>query len=114
MSRDGISFTGEFAIDVLKIVSPSGNVADLLTDVLVIEINIFEDIFKNSIMGSIIIADTKNVITLLPMMGQEFLRLKIATPTLTSKRDIIDFSDTSFAVQKISLRKEIKIGGQFY
>ena len=40
MGADGISFTGEFAIDELKIVSPSGNAADLLTDVLVIEINI--------------------------------------------------------------------------
>ena len=47
-------------------------------------------------------------------MGQEFLRLKIATPTLTSKRDVIDFSDTSFAVQRITLRKEINIGGQVY
>ena len=48
MSRDAIQFAGEFGIEELKIASPSGGVADLLTDVLVIEINIFEDIFKNT------------------------------------------------------------------
>ena len=110
----GLQYAGDFKIEVAQLISPTGSRTNLLTDVHIVEINIFEDIFKNSIVGSIIIADTKNVITLLPMMGQEFLRLKIATPTLTSKRDIIDFSDTSFAVQKISLRKEINIGGQVY
>ena len=111
---NGVQYAGDFKIEEAILISPTGSRTNLLTDVHIVEINIFEDIFKNSIMGSIIIADTKNVITLLPMMGQEFLKLKIATPTLTSKRDIIDFSDTSFAVQKVSLRKEINIGGQVY
>ena len=110
----GLQYAGDFKIEVAQLISPTGSRTNLLTDVHIVEINIFEDIFKNSIMGSIIIADTKNVITLLPMMGQEFLRLKIATPTLTSKKNIIDFSETSFAVQKINLRKEINIGGQVY
>ena len=33
---------------------------------------------------------------------------------LNTKKNIIDFSETSFAVQKINLRKEINIGGQVY
>ena len=110
----GLQYAGDFKIEKAQLISPSGSRTNLLTDVHIVEINMFEDIFKNSIVGSIILADTKNVITQLPMMGQEFLRLKIATPTLTSKKNIIDFSETSFAVQKINLRKEINIGGQVY
>ena len=111
---NGVQYAGDFKIEKAQLISPTGGRANLLTDVHIVEINIFEDIFKNAIVGSIIIADTKNIITQLPIMGQEFLRLKIATPTLTSKRDVIDFSDTSFAVQRITLRKEINIGGQVY
>ena len=47
MSTDAIQFAGEFAIEELKIVTPTEQVADLISDVLVIEINIFEDIFSN-------------------------------------------------------------------
>ena len=54
---------GEFGIEELKIASPSGGVADLLTDVLVIEINIFEDIFKSTISGTITMSDIRDVIT---------------------------------------------------
>ena len=46
MSTDAIQFAGEFAIEELKIVTPTEQVADLISDVLVIEINIFEDIFQ--------------------------------------------------------------------
>ena len=111
---NGVQYAGDFKIERAQLIAPSGSRTNLLTDVHIVEINIFEDIFKNSIVGSIIIADTKNIITQLPIMGQEFLRLKVATPTLTLKRDIIDFSDTSFAIQRITLRKEINIGGQVY
>ena len=37
MSVNAISFSGEFAIEELKIVTPAGQVADLISDVLVIE-----------------------------------------------------------------------------
>ena len=114
MGADGISFTGEFAIDELKIVSPSGNAADLLTDVLVIEINIFEDIFKNVISGSITMTDIKDVITLLPIQGQEELFLKLKTPSLTEEDDIIDFTKYPFVIHKVNMRREVSSGGQIY
>ena len=82
MSRDAVQFAGEFGIDELKIASPSGNIADLLSDVLVIEINIFEDIFKNAISGTITMSDIRDVITLLPIQGQEELYIKLRTPSL--------------------------------
>ena len=38
--------------------------------------------FKSSITGSIIIGDTNNIVSKVPIVGQEYLTLKISTPTL--------------------------------
>ena len=114
MSRDAIQFAGEFGIEELKIASPSGGVADLLTDVLVIEINIFEDIFKSTISGTITMSDIRDVITLLPIQGQEELYMKLKTPSLTAKEDIIDFTANPFIIHKVNMRREVSTGGQIY
>lgn len=114
MSRDAVQFAGEFGIEELKIASPSGGVADLLTDVLVIEINIFEDIFKSTISGTITMSDIRDVITLLPIQGQEELYLKLKTPSLTAKEDIIDFTANPFIIHKVNMRREVSTGGQIY
>ena len=114
MSRDAVQFAGEFGIEELKIASPSGGVADLLTDVLVIEINIFEDIFKSTISGTITMSDIRDVITLLPIQGQEELYMKLKTPSLNSKEDIIDFTANPFIIHKVNMRREVSTGGQIY
>ena len=90
---DGIQFAGEFDLQEALVISPTGEVTDLLTDLMVVEINIFEDIFKNSISGSVLVTDTRNIFSKLPMMGQEKLSLKIATPSFADKKDIIDFTE---------------------
>ena len=76
--------------------------------------NIFEDMFKSSITGSIIVTDTNDIVSKIPIVGQEYLTLKIRTPTLTLEKDIIDFTENPFAVHKISLRRELTTGGQTY
>ena len=95
MSTDAIQFAGEFAIEELKIVTPTEQVADLISDVLVIEINIFEDIFSNTLSGNIMLTDIRDIITLLPIQGQEELFLKIKTPSLSDPDDVLDFSKVS-------------------
>ena len=40
---DGIQFAGEFDLQEALVISPTGEVTDLLTDLMVVEINIFED-----------------------------------------------------------------------
>ena len=114
MGKDAVQFAGEFGIDELKIASPSGGVADLLTDVLVIEVNIFEDIFKNVISGTITMSDIRDVITLLPIQGQEELYIKFRTPSLKGKEDIIDFTANPFIIHKVNMRREVSTGGQIY
>ena len=40
---ESLNFAGEFGVEDLRIVTPNGEVADLISDVLVNEINIFEE-----------------------------------------------------------------------
>ena len=77
----GAMYAGDFIIREALLISPTGSIADLLKDVAIVEINIFEDIMKSSLTGSIIIGDTNNVVSLLPIVGQEYLTLKLETPT---------------------------------
>ena len=109
----GAMYAGDFIIREALLISPTGSIADLLKDVAIVEINIFEDIMKSSLTGSIIIGDTNNVVSLLPIVGQEYLTLKLETPTFLDK-DGIDFTESPFAVNRVNLRKEVNSGGQLY
>jgi len=106
MTGQGVQYAGDFNLEEALLISPTGTTTDLLTDVVIIEMNIFEDMFKSSITGSIIVTDTNDIVSKVPIVGQEYLTLKISTPTLFQKKDIIDFTDNPFAVHKISLRRE--------
>ena len=110
----GVQYAGDFNLEEALLISPTGNVTDLITDVVIVEMNIFEDMFKSSITGCIIVTDTNDIVSKIPIVGQEYLTLKIRTPTLTLEKDIIDFTENPFAVHKISLRRELTTGGQTY
>ena len=110
----GMQYEGEFEIKQAQIFSPDGEATDLLTDFQLIEINLFEDMFKSAITGNAIVIDTRDIISKIPLIGQERLSLKIATPSLTKKEDIIDFTENHFFVHKIAGRQEVSSGGQTY
>ena len=55
---NSLQYAGEFILEKCELISSSGIAADISK--VVVEINIFEDIFSNSLTGSIIITDTNN------------------------------------------------------
>ena len=114
MSKDGVQYAGEYQLLELRIMSPNGKLTDLKTDMQIVEINLFESIFKNSITGSVIVVDIENYIAKLPIIGQESMTLKLATPSLKAKEDIIDFTQAPLFVHKVNLRTEIANGAQTY
>ena len=114
MSRDVIQFTGEFRLEEALVTSPTGEVTDLMTDLQIVEINLFESLIRNTISGSIIVVDTRNVVVKLPIVGQEDLSLKIVTPSLKKKEDVIDFTENTFFIHKIAKREEVSVGAQTY
>ena len=106
----GLQTAGEFKIELLKLVTTSGLEVDLTTSV--IGLTLFEDIFSMTISGTIAIADSVNLASYGPLLGQEYLHLKISTPTFKDDSAIIDFSENAFLVHSISNREKITDGVQ--
>ena len=91
---NSLQYAGEFILEKCELISSSGIAADISK--VVVEINIFEDIFSNSLTGSIIITDTNNLADNMPIIGQEYISLKVVTPSL--RDDAIDFTKNVFCV----------------
>ena len=83
----GIAYAGEYDLREMKILTSAGNVIDVKNIVQVIEI--FEDINSPSLSGNITILDIDNIMENAPMIGQEYLSLKISTPSL--EEEMIDY-----------------------
>jgi hypothetical protein len=96
MTTENITHAGSVLIQELTLISTK-NVAISLIDFLV-ELNIYEDMFSNFLTGSIVITDSRNLIEIAPIIGDEYLTVKFKTPTTNS-----DISKT-FRVYKVSDR----------
>ena len=70
-------------------------------------INLFEDIQKTALAGEILIQDSAGFVSEAPIIGQEYLRLKIQTPSLTNEEDIIDFTKNLFVINSVTSRGEV-------
>jgi hypothetical protein len=95
-----LEYTGQIDIKYLKLVSTSGLVIDL--DDYLVELNIFEDIFNNYLSGQMMISDSRNIISKLPIKGEEYLILKANTPSLDK-----EISKT-FRVYAVTDRKTVR------
>lgn len=80
LNSNDLSYAGQIDIQQLKLVSTAGLVVDL--DDYLIELNIYEDIFSNFLHGDIMLNDSRNLISKMMIIGEEFLIMKIGTPTL--------------------------------
>jgi len=82
---------------------------------ITLTLSITEDIFSNNIMGSIIVYDTQDIRTLLPITGLERLSFKFNTPGLPGY-DMSEKTGVPFQIYKVdSVRKDEQNDvGQFY
>ena len=121
MEMGGVDYAGEFDILELKLILPTGQILNLDKDFILTEINIFEQIFSHTVTGSVIVADTRELISKGAFAGQERLSMKIQTPSpdFKTKFDdgttkLIDFTDVPLRVHKIPVRTGISSGAQVY
>ena len=118
----GAQYAGDFEITELQMTLLDGGVVlNVDKDFILMEINIFESLFSHSITGSIIVADTREVISKGAFVGQETLTLKIQTPSPDFRTPfddgttkLIDFTDAPLRIHKIPLRTSISMGTQLY
>ena len=95
-----LNYAGEYDLLELNLHSSSGNVVNLENSYR--EINLFENMFSNTITGTILVLDIDNIIMNLPIVGQEYLSFKIQTPTLEDHA--IDYTKHLMSVYKIDSR----------
>ena len=112
-----IEFAGDYSLDSINIHTHFGYTIDIKK--LVIELNIYESIFKNSLTGSIVIGDAQNLVGKLELNGTERISFKLSTPGAKDDgiRSIVDASVETghpFHVYKISDRQQINPGTTVY
>jgi len=81
MSADSLSVAGEVLIDKLYLV-PGNESTKIDISGLMIEVNIFEDIFANTLSGSITLTENFNLIHDLPIIGEELIEIEFRTPSI--------------------------------
>ena len=96
----GIRYAGEYDLVEINLFTSSGNVINLMAAYQ--SLNIYENMFSNSLSGTLLFIDTNNLVMNAPKVGQEFLSFKIKTTSLDSNE--IDFTDNVMAVYKIDKR----------
>jgi len=87
MLNEILQAPGQVQIDNLVLVSFNKGTYVSLTDYLV-EINLYESIFENSISGEILLADSRNLIQELGIIGEEYLSVSFRTTTLSKEKSI--------------------------
>lgn len=75
-----LRFAGDVNIDKCVLTSANGTFQDITAQVM--RIQFFEDIFSPFLSGSIVLKDALDFLNLFPLRGEEYLQLRISTPTL--------------------------------
>ena len=103
-------YAGEVNLEYIKIYSSEGVFADI-TDI-VVSINIFEDIFSTAMTCNLVVVDNLNLIEKLPILGQEFVEMKLSSPQSNETADSV--IEKRFVINTIASREGISVGAQAY
>jgi len=98
-----VQYANEYLLSECKLYTVGGLELDLSE--LVTAVNIYEDIFNNSITGDISFIDTNNILGNANIIGQEKLSLILATPDgsdVYDRENAIDFSQIPFYIYKVN------------
>lgn len=87
-NTDSIKFAGDVNVGKIEIIASNGFFQDVTNQVKVIEI--YEDIFAPFISGTLTFRDSLDLPNLFPFIGEEYVNIKINTPTFEDKTQIID------------------------
>lgn len=87
-TNDSIRFAGDVNVESIIITSLNGFTVDVTNQVIGIEI--FEDLFSPFISGNLSFKESLDFANLIPLTGEEFVKLKIKTPSFQGKSKVID------------------------
>ena len=123
MSKKNLEFAGDYDLQYVHISNHKGHGrthslrGENITQ-MVIELNIYEGIYNSSITGSMVIADTTNLIGNLPIQGTERLFFKLSNKLVNgSFANTLDFTEKGghpLHVYKITNREQLNDTTQTY
>src|SRR5210317_2148106 len=93
-----LQYAGEYQIKELLIHTSSGSILNLTKATQ--SIDIYEDMFKTALSGSITILDVDNIAENGPIIGQEYLTIKLTTPSLDEEELSLIFAVTKVAARE--------------
>jgi hypothetical protein len=82
-----IRFAGDVAIDKIEIISSNGFAQEITNQVVALEI--YEDLWSPFISGVLALKDSLDLTNLFPFVGEEYVNIKIHTPSFVDKTKII-------------------------
>ena len=88
MSANTIGNAGEFSLEQVEIIAADSTALDITANV--VELDIYEDIESPVLTGRIAFGDPVNYMNTLPIIGQEYIKIKCRTPSLESSNEIIE------------------------
>jgi hypothetical protein len=97
-----IRFAGDVSIDNVEVISNNGFGADIANQVVAMEI--YEDLFSPFISGVLAVKESLDLINLFPFVGEEYLNLRVHTPSMIGKDKTID---DQFYIYKVNNRTKI-------
>jgi hypothetical protein len=89
VNKELVTQAGDIDLQEVVVVKSNGEEVNLIGG-FIGELNLFEDIYRGGLYGNILIIDALNIIQALGITGDEYLRLKIQTPS----------NDTRFIINK--------------
>ena len=97
---------GQYNLTKIILESFTGDSLDITN--LVLEINIYENLFANGLSGNVVVSDAIDVPQNFPITGFERIKFKLASPGLSDdKGRHFDFDNHPMYVYKISERQEV-------
>ena len=115
-NKEKPDFAGDYILERVVLTNHVGFKVDVKH--IMIELNIYESIYKNAITGSIVIADEGNQIARMSIQGLERIAFHLKTPGVAyGREDIIDASEETgdpYHIYKITDRKQPSRGYMTY
>ena len=110
---DQVQTAGEFSVETCELISSKGITLDISS--LLLEINLFEDIYSSAVQGSIVCVDSNSVISKTQIIGQDYIRLKLKTPGFDDDSEkTIDYSENVLSVYKVGKRFDISENAEVF
>lgn len=82
---ESVLHAGDVRVEEISIISSLGPKFEIPQ--YLVELNLYEDMFRSGLYGNVLLIDAMNLAEVVPMRGEEFLRIRLRTPSMKAAID---------------------------